>query len=253
MPTRALLLAALLPAARAALNCTAVGEALCLAEPNCAAFGIYGLQIQLHGCATATVANHDWAIYTRTGVPMPGVNINETACTVHPFSGMQHSCAPPPPPPSPPLYERLGAIEVGTYENTLVYWHGQILVLENIACSFHGHAGEYWPEIYGNHSYARLRDFETGVVLANVTSTLTFGFVSAFADYETDTLWLFGTPADRCLGNGHAQSVQSWWTTDPTLQSWSTAMAVDLGAKSTYNVEVCVRPEQLERRTCDLF
>ena len=219
------------------LNCTAVGEALCLADANCTAFGVYRDQIQLHGCATATVANHDWALFTRAGASLPGVNINETLCEQHPVTGMQHSCAPPPPPPGPPLYEKLGAIEVGTFENTLVYWHGQLLVLENIACSFRGHAGEYWPEVYGNHSYARLRDFKTGLVLSNVSSTVAFGFVSAFADYTTDTLWLFGTPSDRCSGNGHATTVQAWWTMDPALQAWSTAQAFDLG-KVTYNVEV---------------
>ena len=77
----------------------------------------------------------------------------------------------------------------------------------------------------------------TGVVIANITSTISYAFVSAFADYETDTLWLFGTPTDRCLGNGDATTIQSWWTTDAALQMWSTAQALDLG-KVTYNVEV---------------
>jgi len=146
--------------------------------------------------------------------------------------------APLPPPPGPPLYAKLGAIDVGTYESNLVYWHGALLVLENIACSYKGHAGEYWPTVFGNHSYARLRDFATGAVLANITSTLSFAFISAFADYETDTLWLFGTPTDRCnQGNGNATTVQAWWTHDAALQVWSTANAVDVG-HITYNVEV---------------
>lgn len=135
-----------------------------------------------------------------------------------------------------PPYDKVGAIDVGTFENTIVYWHGALLVLENIPCSYKGHAGEtdaYW----GNHSYARIKDFATGAILANVSSTRAFGFVSAFADYEHDTLWLFGTPADRCDGNGSPTTVQSWWTTDATLQVWSTALAFDLG-KPTHNVQV---------------
>ncbi len=50
-------------------------------------------------------------------------------------------------------------------------------------------------------------------------------------------LWLFGTPADRCLGNGDAKQVQAWWTRDATLQAWDTALAFDLGSH-TYNVQV---------------
>ena len=74
-------------------------------------------------------------------------------------------------------------------------------------------------------------------VLVNITSTRGFGFLSALTEYDTGTLWLFGTPADRCQGNGDATTVQAWWTTDPTLQAWSTALAFDYG-KHTYNVQV---------------
>ena len=228
-------------------SCVDVGETLCSADGACAAFGVYGDEVQLHGCADATVANKDWAIYVRGAAGAyalsPGVNIDETRCARHPNTGMSHACAPSSPspspaPPSPTLYEKLGAVEVGTYENTIVWWHGALLLLENIACSYKGHAGEWDPATYGNHSYARIRDFATGAIIVNVSSSVAFGFLSAFADYEHDTLWLFGTPADRCVGNGHAQSVQSWWTTDPALQAWSTALAYDLGEKSTYNVQV---------------
>jgi hypothetical protein len=135
-----------------------------------------------------------------------------------------------------PLYDKVGAIDVGTFENTMVYWHGALLVLENIPCSYKGHAGET-DASYGNHSYARLKDFATGAVLANISSTRGFGFISAFPDYAHDTLWLFGTPADRCDGNGAPTTVQSWWTNDPALQQWSTALAFDLG-KATHNVQV---------------
>lgn len=242
----AALAAHLLCAFAAASNCTAEGESLCTNDGACAAFGVYGSQIQLHGCV-ATIPNSDWLTYARgaNGVYtlLPGVNVDEERCAAHPNTGMQHECTSPPsppsptPPPPPPLYAKAGAIEVGTFENTIFYFRGVLLLLENIACSYRGHAGEWQPEVYGNHSYARIRDFKTGVILANVSSTVGFGFVSAFVDYEHDTLWLFGTPADRCLGNGHATTIQSWWTTDSALQNWGTALAFDLG-KHTYNVQV---------------
>ena len=224
----------------AALNCTAVGAALCLADARCAAFGVLGQRIQLHGCKSV-IANSDWAITIRSGATfatLPGThNINETSCATHPWSGMEHDCAaPPPPPPGPPLYSKRGALDVGTYENTIFYWQQRLLNVENIACSYTEHAG-IWDASWGNHSYARIRDLESGAVIANISSTRGFGFLSALTDYDTGTLWLFGTPADRCLGNGDATSVQAWWSTDPALQVWSTALAFDYG-KHTYNVQV---------------
>ena len=220
-------------------NCTAAGEALCAADAQCAAFGVHGSGIQLHGCV-ALVENADWSITVRNGSTfstLPGTrNIDETQCPVHPSSGMNHACAPPPPPPPAPLYTKRGAIDVGTFENTIFYWQGRLLNVENIACSYTEHAG-VWDPTWGNHSYARIRDLESGAVLVNITSTRTFGFLSAFTDYELNKLWLFGTPADRCQGNGDATSVQAWWTVDPLLQAWDTALAFDLGAH-TYNVQV---------------
>ena len=237
-------LAALAPAAAsaaAAVNCTAAAEALCLADARCAAFGVYGQMIQLHGCATALVANADWTITVRSGsggfTTLPGTqNIDEEQCALHPASGQDHACAPPPPPPPPPLYTKRGAIDVGTYENTIFYWQGRLLNVENIACSYTEHAG-IWDASWGNHSYARLRDLQSGEVLVNITATIGFGVLTAFTDYDTNTLWLFGTPADRCQGNGDAKTVQAWWTTDPTLQAWSTKLAFDYGLH-TYNVQV---------------
>jgi len=223
-----------------AVNCTAVAEALCLADSNCAAFGVHGDRIQLHGCQQL-VANNDWTITLRSGAAfstLPGTrNVDEAQCAQHPAE-TDHSCSPPPPPPppGPPLYTKRGAIDVGTYENTIFYWQGRLLNVENIPCSYTEHAG-IWDASWGNHSYARLRDLQSGEVLVNITSTKGFGFLSALTDYETNTLWLFGTPADRCLGNGQATSVQAWWSTDPALQAWGTALAYDFG-RHTYNVQV---------------
>jgi hypothetical protein len=233
-----LLLSILSISTLAVTNCTEVAEGLCLADAHCNAFGVLGDRIQLHGCSTALVANPDWHITVRNGTSfttLPGTrNIDETQCAVHPLSGQEHSCAPP----APPLYTKRGALDVGTFENTIFYWQGRLLNVENIPCSYADHAG-IWDASWGNHSYARLRDLESGEVVVNISSTLAFGFLTAFTDYDTNTLWLFGTPADRCVGNGDAKTVQAWWTTDPTLQdsSWKTRLAFNYGSH-TYNVQV---------------
>lgn len=115
-----------------ALSCVDEAEQLCTLDGACAAFGIYGTQIQLHGCV-ALVANTDWTIYTRNGTSytqLPGkVNINENACTTHPNTGMTHECSSPQP---PQLYSKQGSIDVGTFENTIFYWGG---VLYNLGQS----------------------------------------------------------------------------------------------------------------------
>ncbi len=225
------------------VNCTMVGEQLCSADAKCAAFGVYGNSIQLHGCVQ-TVPNTDWSIFVRRGdgytqLPL-GVNINEDACTQHPDSGMEHPCGPPPPPPpppsppSPPHYTVMGSVDVGTYENTIFYWKGVMYNLENIACSYWDHAG-IWDSFWGNNSYARVRELESGRVVSNVSTTRGFGFVSAFADYEHDVMWLFGAPANRCKGNGPNYSVQAWWSKDLVNWQTSTILAYPHG---TYNVQV---------------
>ena len=141
-------------------------------------------------------------------------------CTA--IDALNHACeAVPPSSPAPtplPLYTKVGSIDVNTYENTIFYFRGVVYVLVNIPCSYPDHAGVYWPEIWGNHSYARIQELDSGLIIVNITSTREFGFVSAYADYDSDTLWLFGTPADRCAcSTCNAQSVQSWWTTDSAL------------------------------------
>ena len=230
------------------VNCTTMGAALCDADGACEAFGVYGDKIQLHGC-NATVPNTDWSTYVHNTAngdysSLPGVNIDETQCTTHARTGLNHACSSPPPSPTPtpsPLYTKVGAIDVDTFENTIFYFRGVLCVLVNIPCSYPDHAGVYWPEIWGNHSYARIQDFSSGLILVNITSTIGFGFISAYPDYDSDTLWLFGTPADRCAPNspnGSPTTVQSWWSTDAALQIWGTALTFDLGKVVTHNVQV---------------
>ena len=244
-------------------------ETACTADPNCHAFGVHNGGYQLHGCsdANALVPNNDWIIYVHTNAtaanqhpatvaatkwaPLPGeINVDEAMCPTHPQDGGLHVCAspgPPPPPhthPVPPPvpgrpYEQVGSIDVGTLENTIFWWANATYVLENIGCGYADHAGRWFPA-FADHSYARVRDFETGTVVANISSSVGFGFVNAFPDYDHNRLWLFGTPADRCHGNcGACQgpncpgrpsctSIQSWWTSLPVPTTFETAEAVVL-------------------------
>eukprot|EP01065_Artemidia_motanka_P028046 TRINITY_DN33257_c0_g1_i1.p2 TRINITY_DN33257_c0_g1~~TRINITY_DN33257_c0_g1_i1.p2 ORF type:complete len:334 (+),score=96.20 TRINITY_DN33257_c0_g1_i1:61-1062(+) len=132
-------------------------------------------------------------------------------------------------------YTVRGAIDAGTFENSLLYWKGEMYVLENIFCKYIDHAGNWFPQ-YRNHSYARIRHFDTGNIVTNISSTIGYGFVSAFPDYANDRVWLFGTPRDRCSGTDQGDFVRSWWSTSADLTEWDTAVAVE--NISTYNVEV---------------
>eukprot|EP00041_Stephanoeca_diplocostata_P028232 m.793032 g.793032 ORF g.793032 m.793032 type:complete len:218 (-) comp23333_c0_seq9:2635-3288(-) len=113
--------------------------------------------------------------------------------------------------------------------------------LENIPCKYREHAGIWFPEYIGN-SYARIREFESGKIVANISSTIGWGFVSAFTDYEHDKVWLFGTHANRCEGNGKSLTeVRSWWSAgngdgQSQLTEWGTSSAFD--CKTTHNVQV---------------
>lgn len=155
----------------------------------------------------------------------------------------------PVPPPTPRPYESIGSVDVNTLENTLFWWANHTYILENIGCGYIDHAGAWFPEFAG-HSYARVRDFTTGAVVANISSSIGFGFINAFPDYDHNRLWLFGTPADRCHGNCGAcsgaacpnrtpcTSIQSWWTSLRVPTHFDTAVAVPAGTaglQHTYN------------------
>eukprot|EP00040_Diaphanoeca_grandis_P030663 m.181823 g.181823 ORF g.181823 m.181823 type:complete len:381 (+) comp32081_c1_seq3:65-1207(+) len=151
--------------------------------------------------------------------------------------------------PTPPSYNVVGSIEVDTNENTLFKYNGNMFVLENIPCYYSQHFG-FWNASFANASYARIRSFETGEILVNISETIGFGFVTAFVDLpvvnsettpssSTPTFWLFGSACNRCSSKGQQgcispRTVQSWWS--PDMLTWKTAIAE--GTKETYNVQV---------------
>ena len=81
-------------------------------------------------------------------------------------------------------------------------------LLDNIFCGYMDHWGNYpGGAKFKGHSYARIRDFQTGKLIANVSQTVATSFVSAFVDHRStgDVLWLSALNEDRCkqqCGNG---------------------------------------------------
>jgi hypothetical protein len=179
--------------------------------------------------------------------------------------------SPAPPHPVPPsrtrLYTTRGAIEVDTNENTMFLWHAELYVLENIPCYYSQHASR-WDPAYANASYARIRRFDNGEVVVNVSSSISFGFVSAFVDEDLDTVWLFGSACNRCPpppgqpkqpqgcrsgGHGSGGAVQVWSNRpDKTsLLHWDSTAAS--GTANTFNVEVTrVRSTAQEQQAAGL-
>jgi hypothetical protein len=147
-----------------------------------------------------------------------------------------------------PDYTVRGAIEVDTNENTLFQWEGELYVLENIPCYYSQHASK-WDPAYNNSSYARIRRMDSGKIVVNISSTIGFGFVSAFVD-ETPpgrgsgapAMWLFGSRCNRCphtpktrQGCAPNRTVQSWRAVGSLLHWESSAVG---GTFETFNVQV---------------
>lgn len=243
------------PCLSSPVNCTALGEHLCSVDGNCAAFGTYQSMIQLHGCvsfvsitccrelrvhssarplcAISQVANTDWVIFIRntsTGSYEQHegtINIDESSCASHPNTGSEHDCILPSPvpllpSPTPLPYTNVGSFDAGTGESSIQWWGpgGRLIIMESIFCGYWDHAGQY-DNAFTGHSYFRIRDFASGVVITNISQSIGFGFGSAYVDHEAQVFWVFGTPNDRC---GHpvmnsTAGVYAFWSTD--LVTWT--------------------------------
>ena len=93
--------------------------------------------------------------------------------------------------------------------------------------------------------------------MVNISSTITYGFVSAFVDEDLDTVWLFGSACNRCPGGRgrctHGGKVQAWSNRGDkaSLLRWDSAPAG--GCPATENVEVTrVRSTAAEQQAAGL-
>ena len=88
---------------------------------------------------------------------------------------------------------------MGTNENSMFWWKGGLYIFENVPCYYSAHAARWFPA-FVNASYARIRHFDTGEIVANISAKIGYGFITPFPDYEQDKLWLFGSQCNRCRG-----------------------------------------------------
>ena len=233
------------------MNCMAAQKA-CTADTRCKAFGIYNGKFQLHGCATANalVPNKDWSIY----IPVNGnksiwrplgqqVNVDEAKCASHPTGPITGTCDSVPAEPLP--YEALGAIDVGTYETSIFLFNNTRYIQDNIGCGYIDHFGNFkGGEAFKGHSYVRIRERDTGRVVANVSETIGMDFVSSFVDHrpDGDILWLSALDADRCKHTGHVRN------TDGTGGGCGTGVMAVSSADLIHFTATTVLPAQ---RTCN--
>jgi hypothetical protein len=135
-------------------------------------------------------------------------------------------------------FDAIGTVDVSTGESSIFMLNNTRYLLDNIFCGYMDHAGK-WNPAFTNHSYARIRQFETGKLVANVTATIGTSFVSAFVDHlpSGDILWLSALNEDRCHQQcGHGVLAIS--STDLV-----TFTSKDIGFKgSTCNTEVAKVP-----------
>ena len=148
------------------------------------------------------------------------------------------------------VLQAIGSLDVGTGESSIFLFNGTRYILDNIFKGWLDHAG-LWNPRFANHSYARIRELETGKLIANVSETIATSFVSAFVDHGQpggDVLWLSANNGDRSGATQYGwqknfpnqSGVLAMRSTD--LRSFTTSMAVPTGGPGqhagTCNTEV---------------
>lgn len=149
---------------------------------------------------------------------------------------------------------KAAAFSYNTLESSMFAWQGKHYMMEGIGCSAHG--GPFWANdsavlpgatmdpAFFNHSYVRIREVGSGLVVVNIPNSQGFGFPNAHVDYEHNVVWIFATPIDRCGNPRYNKSdvfVQSWHskaTNLGELSSWSSAVAGGTEGYAVPNVDV---------------
>jgi hypothetical protein len=148
-----------------------------------------------------------------------------------------------------PLWKHQGSYDVTMCESTPFWWPAdKKMYLMECVCrgpndwaakrgpwkGYWGHAEQWLPE-YRNHSYIRIRELESGVVVSNISTSIGFGFGAAFVDYDHGQLWISATANDRAgtasrpygPPTDHCESERTWecngvWVFNSSdLKTWS--------------------------------
>ena len=150
-------------------------------------------------------------------------------------------------PHSPSRLNNSGVFDANTGESSLFLWSGagpqsnRLTIFETINSKYPGMA--FGPRV----SYFRLRDLDSGTIVANITASKMMGFGSAFVDHDHGRLWLFGcyrgkgcvgtgTPKEKLPGQG---SVHALWSTD--LVTWHGPVLTDVALAAPNAVVARVR------------
>jgi hypothetical protein len=165
--------------------------------------------------------------------------------------GLPLGSASPPPhlvPHSPSRLNNSGVFDANTGESSLFMWSGggpqsgRLTIFETINSKYPGMA--FGPRV----SYYRLRDLDSGEVVANITASKMMGFGSAFVDHDHGRLWLFGCYRGKgCAGTGTPPkeplpgqgSVHALWSTD--LVTWHGPVLTDVALAAPNAVVARVR------------
>lgn len=147
--------------------------------------------------------------------------------------------------------QKLGTYDYMVFESSPIMYNGKLLMMESICANSPLWAG-YWDPAFANCSgYFRVRDLYSGVVIVNITESCNIAFGNAIVvpGDSGDTLYIFGTAWERCaIPRGHVPitsacetaekcTVSSVVTSDPSLQSWSLAIAAYPNS-TVYNTDV---------------
>lgn len=170
------------------------------------------------GCVVSTFSEHTCYLFKQGAQPnhRPGrlacFVSNTSSLPIKMDDGHRVTMAKPPPrnPDWHPHWQDQGSYDSTMCEGTPFWWpkDKRMYIMECVCRGpldtplkrkygyYWGHA-EQWDKTFLNHSYIRIRDMETGVVVSNISTSIGFGFGAAMVDYDHGNLWISATANDR--------------------------------------------------------
>lgn len=155
--------------------------------------------------------------------------------------------------------QKLGYYDYFVDESSPVIYNGRLLMFESIVQDSPQWAGHWFPEWQNCSCYFRVRDQLSGSVLVNISSTCNHAFGEAFVstnDEGLDTLFVMGTTwirpgSNQVTGSQRLSklhwsgpcaqqncSVDSFYSNDPSLQSWTAVPSTVQVNYTVYNQDV---------------